>query len=681
MSEVHEGPAALVGSVFDRRFKIDTFIGEGHSGGFVYRAHDIATGTPMAVRCPGVPEDLIGDDYEQALEVFLEEADTLERASKSSSDVERLISYGLAEPEGVLKFPFTVFEWLEGKSLEQHIKDRAALPSVSEALAILEPAARGLGAVHAQGVAHLDVRPQNLWLAVTENRTRLKVTQFVLASRLVTPGTTPALRPVDPRYGAPEQFKRSYGALGPPTDVYNLTLCLVELLSGKQALEGKDAAELYIASSDLARRPTLRARGVHVSDAIEAVIARALAVDPRRRWQNARELWEALVAAVPELTPSAPLVRPQDDKQVSAPRPPTTNLSGRPPSERERANNTSLPPEDARLGDTTSVAPVRAARPSTSRATHTSHLAWIVVAVAALAATVIVASRIRGAAPKPPTPAPPPSRSVAPPPSTPSAPTPSVSVSATDAVKLKPFLTDMVKIPAGTFTMGTNTEGKGDGPMHAVSITKAFYIDRTPVTAEMYATCINEGACTPNTSVHVGDQAESPWGCNDPKELPKHPANCIDRGQAEKFCASVEKRLPTEAEWEYAARGTDARAYPWGNTAPTSCSMAVLAGLTGDCRDRKGTSEVGHTPDGMSPFGVLDMAGNVWEWVFDGFEPYPSTEATDPAVPPSPQGKGVLRGGSWDYAPTSAKTTYRLPLPVNLGNISTGFRCARDAHD
>ncbi|MBX3262210.1 MAG: SUMF1/EgtB/PvdO family nonheme iron enzyme, partial [Labilithrix sp.] len=249
------------------------------------------------------------------------------------------------------------------------------------------------------------------------------------------------------------------------------------------------------------------------------------------------------------------------------------------------------------------------------------------------------------------------------------------------AVRFKPFLTDMVRVPPGTFTMGTDKEGRGDGPAHRVTLTRAFYIDRTEVTAEAYAACVEDGACTPNR-VHADNIPETTWGCNDGKDQPRHPANCVDRAQAERFCAYAQKRLPTEAEWEYAARGDDAREYPWGNAPPTTCAMAILQGLAGDCKERRGTGEVGATADGRSAFGALDMAGNVWEWVDDGHEPYTARAATDPRAPlAAPYAKGVLRGGSWDYAPTSAKTTYRYPFQANIANISTGFRCARDAHD
>src|SRR5262249_24202037 len=143
-------------------------------------------------------------------------------------------------------------------------------------------------------------------------------------------------------------FKRSYGSVGPATDVYGLALCMIELMTGRRPLEGKDAAELYLSTSDLARRPTLRAHGLHVSDALEGVLQRALAVDPKRRWTTARELWDALLSAVPELTPAPSSVR-LDPSDPSVRHFPTSDsgLAGAPTS-----GGSLVPPaEDARLGD------------------------------------------------------------------------------------------------------------------------------------------------------------------------------------------------------------------------------------------------------------------------------------------------------------------------------------------
>jgi formylglycine-generating enzyme required for sulfatase activity/serine/threonine protein kinase len=690
--------AALVGTVLsgrgtpERRYRIDSVIGPGERGAWVFRGHDATSGTAVAVRCPGVADDPRGLDYEKALDTFVHEASLLARACEASGDVEQLLAYGISETSSRARLPFCVFEWLEGKSLEQLIVERTGAPlSISEALAILEPAARGLAAAHGLGVAHRDVRPRNLWLTDDGDRIRMKVTQFVLASRIGDSDDAFA-----PHYGAPEHFKRTYGAIGPHTDVYGLALSLVELLSGRRALQGNDATELYLATSALARRPTPRARGVQVSDAVEAVLARALAVDPKRRWQNARELWDALVAAVPELTPMGPIVHPLSTGTGNASNEGAALAKSGVPSiwaARDQASAVVAPGDDLRRGDSAKLTSFAPSSPAPARRDDGGISTWVVVGALAIVAIVVIQARIGSstarpaAAPHAVASAPPEAkasparagrRAVA------SAPTARADE---PAGRLPPFLTDMVRVPAGTFTMGTDKEDRGDGPAHTVRITKAFYIDRTEVTAEMYSACVEEGSCTPNrvhplTKAGEGDSVEAASGCNTGKDQPRHPINCVDRVQAERFCTYAQKRLPTEAEWEYAARGADGREYPWGDTPPTTCSMANLSGLTGDCRDRKGTGEVGKTAPGRSPFGALDMAGNVWEWVADGYEPYPTGERTDPrGALTAPSAKGVLRGGSWDQPPTSAKATYRFPLAADIGNIGTGFRCARDAQD
>jgi formylglycine-generating enzyme required for sulfatase activity len=236
----------------------------------------------------------------------------------------------------------------------------------------------------------------------------------------------------------------------------------------------------------------------------------------------------------------------------------------------------------------------------------------------------------------------------------------------------------MVRVQAAKFVMGVNDEGKGDRPAHGVTLTRAFYMDRTEVSVDAWNTCVGAGTCTQRTT-HLRKAVQNNYGCNSEKDRSSHPANCVDRMQAAAYCAFVKKRLPTEAEWELAARGTDQRPYPWGTTGPTTCAQAVASGMSGGCGDRKGTSPVGSAREGASPFGALDMAGNVWEWVADDYAAYPSVDVTNPLVSESPGSRGVVRGGSWDYGATALRVTYRLPVPADSGNASIGFRCAKDA--
>jgi formylglycine-generating enzyme required for sulfatase activity len=664
----------IVGTVLDGRYRVEAVLGAAHADGTVFRGRDASAGSTVVVRCPAIPSDLHGEALESALAAFMAEAAQLDKIGRGSNDVERLLASGIAErSESDTRVPYTIFEWLAGRSLERHLAERPGGGSISEAIVLLEPAARALSLAHSMGVAHRDVRPANLWLAEIGGRTTLKVAAWGLATR-IGPGDTAFA----PEYAAPEHFKKSYGAIGPATDVYGLALCVVEMVTGKRALEGRDAGELYLATSDLGRRPTLRARGAHVSDALESVIQRALAVDPRRRFQSARELWDAIVAAVPELTPAPPAVR-------------TSKTSDRPPGVVSYGDSppATLPPGVAAKTRPAATTREAIATPA-GRVDRSGAWAWMAMAVLGVVVVAVIVAKVGGGAKAGASASASASASAGAGASASAGANASADAGAKagavdggeQAVNVRPFLADMIKVPAGTFVMGSDHDGKGEKPPHAVRLTHAFYIDRTEVRADEYSSCVSDGACTSN-KVHEGDLVETVWGCNTEKERPKHPANCIDRIQAEKYCAFVEKRLPTEAEWEYAARGTDGREFPWGNTAPTSCTQAVLTGMTGPCGNRKGTWEAGATADGKSFFGALDMAGNVWEWVADGWEAYPNADGgaaiVDPKTPLAKNGKGVLRGGSWDYSVTSAKTTYRLPFAATNGNVSTGFRCARDA--
>ena len=239
----------------------------------------------------------------------------------------------------------------------------------------------------------------------------------------------------------------------------------------------------------------------------------------------------------------------------------------------------------------------------------------------------------------------------------------------------------MVAVPAGMFTMGSDDAKKNAKPARKVTISKPFFIDRTEVTVGQFEMCVTAGKCTA-PSIHGPDVDEdevTKFGpmCNyQYPDRKTHPVNCVDHGQAIAYCAFVGKRLPTEAEWEYAARGTDGRMYPWGNEAP-GCEHAVVSG----CRKRTkqaGTMPVGSFADAKSPFGAVDMAGNVWEWVSDDYNPkaYKQLGDADPSYAGS-GALGVLRGGSWDFAASHLKSYFRLKFKRANGHVSTGFRCAK----
>ena len=220
----------------------------------------------------------------------------------------------------------------------------------------------------------------------------------------------------------------------------------------------------------------------------------------------------------------------------------------------------------------------------------------------------------------------------------------------------------MVEVPASEFTMGCNaaidSACKADeNPGRTVTLA-TFEIDATEVTQDQYAGCVDARACAP---------PNCGWNC-DATDLP---ASCLDWSQAKAYCSWASKRLPTEAEWEKAARGTDGRKYPWGNDEP-DCARTNMAGRS------DALAPVGSHPDGASPYGALDMAGNMVEMVADWYDS--TYYATAPDVdPPGPTSGDtyVGRGGGFKSAPEWHRTSVRDWYDLEDAGASLGFRCAR----
>jgi formylglycine-generating enzyme required for sulfatase activity/serine/threonine protein kinase len=660
-SDPKKDPFGWVGHTIDTKYAVEEVVGEGGFG-VVYKARHKGFAETVAIKCLKVPKGLKRDEREAFLETFLAEGRLLHQVSRATSDVVQALDVGDATSPNAIWSPYIVMEWLDGIPLSRDLRERARTGGKGgraflEALALLEPAARALAAAHEQGVAHRDVKPSNLFLAEVAGRATLKVVDFGIAKVLTdsqsaalatTASNDDVLGAFTPRYAAPEQFSRRYGATGPWTDVFALALVLVEVVTNKSALEGDDAPQFYISASDMLHRPTLRAKGIETSDEVEQVLLRALAVDPKRRYASVGEFWDALMATVPEAYARPKSIRPQSNVSLT-------------PLASEEPRGPEIDPSTMN-GSTTSFRRKQVTRVGLG----------VALALASIGACAFLWLGARTEPAHPPATA-----ATIPHPPASGAPKPAPEPIAPPLIAPP----GMVAVPAASFVMGSDKDSAAEKPAHPVKITRSFFIDRTEVTAKDYATCVRGKSCTLNR-VHTSDKETGPQAnsvCNtgfDPA-TERHPVNCIDQEQATQYCKSAGKRLPTEAEWELAARGTDGRTYPWGSNPPTTCWMAIVTGASGSCA-RKGTWEVGTTADGKSPYGAFDMAGNVWEWVADGWEVYPTSEVTDPQVPLN-AARGILRGGSWDYSAGAAKSTSRLALGRSWAHLSTGFRCAMTA--
>lgn len=234
----------------------------------------------------------------------------------------------------------------------------------------------------------------------------------------------------------------------------------------------------------------------------------------------------------------------------------------------------------------------------------------------------------------------------------------------------------MLRIPGGDFSMGFEGGPPGEPnerPSHPVRVAP-FWIDRTEVTVEEMRACINRGSC----EAQLGKGLSCTYG----RPETKMPINCVPWRTADAYCRAAGKRLPTEAEWEFAAGGGRTR-FPWGNASPT-CTLAttLLSNRSGASCSTRGPRPVGGRPKGASLFGVEDMAGNVEEWVADWYadryEVLPPSRATVAPAGPAFGVAHVLRGGGWMSRPREARVTARNWGSLNEAGPNVGFRCAKD---
>jgi eukaryotic-like serine/threonine-protein kinase len=582
--------------------------------GAVYLARQVSTG---AVRALKVMRARFSSDPAFVRRFTLEA-----RASAQirSRHVVEVVQAGFDE---ALSLPWLAMEFLEGTTLDSAM-ERFGPPSASAARALLDQLWHAMSAAHDARLVHRDLKPENLFLSAGDGPGvpfTLKVLDFGIAKWLTGVDGAPTAQLVTPLWGAPEQSV-SGAAVGPYTDVWALGLLVFWLFTG-QPFWPTDRGMLALQKAihyDPIPLASARAAEVGCTRALtpefDAWFARCVAREPHERFEHARAAGvalQALTLAWP--APGRPWSGDIDSTGYARTRPSDPSALGE-----GHAASTTKPGPTAGVNTSAPMfvgGPRESVRPR-ARA-WTLPVALGVVAAAALGAAYL-------------------GRDHRPASSAPSA------AHAASAATAPVVPSEMSVIPGGE---------------------RAFALDRLEVSVERYQACVAAGACT-DTGSRPGVAAAAPDASFDAlcnarhPERAAHPINCVDRRQARAYCAWKGKRLPTEAEWDLAARGAEGRLYPWGDQAPGSCEMAVVSGLC--ARQPEATRPVGsRSPQAQSPAGIADLSGNVWEWV---------TGDTESA------GGGVLRGGGWDYPASRATTRARLIVPETQADVSHGFRCA-----
>ncbi|HMV95567.1 MAG TPA: bifunctional serine/threonine-protein kinase/formylglycine-generating enzyme family protein [Anaerolineales bacterium] len=219
----------------------------------------------------------------------------------------------------------------------------------------------------------------------------------------------------------------------------------------------------------------------------------------------------------------------------------------------------------------------------------------------------------------------------------------------------------MVLVPEGDFVMGSDNGDEDERPVHTVYLDE-FYIDKYEVTNSDYRVCVVDGVCKPPQDM---------TNYNNPK-YENHPVVYVDWEMARTYCDWRDAQLPTEAQWEKAARGMDARTYPWGEG--IACSQANYLSCIED------TQPFDSYAGSLSPYGAYNMAGNVWEWVADWYSPAYDVSETDNPVGAESGERRVLRGGGWNQHEYLLRTSARLGVVPTDVFLSFGFRCASDVN-
>ncbi|HFE66223.1 MAG TPA: hypothetical protein ENJ93_03085, partial [Chloroflexi bacterium] len=598
---------------------------------------------------------------------------------------------------------YIVFEYIPGQSLNQKLQDLRAADQImplDEVIHIMTPLCNAVSYAHGQGMVHRDLKPSNVIINPAGQPVLLDFgiakilgDNYVHTATGATVGTA--------QYMAPEQVLGE--KVDHRADIYSLGIMLYEMAAGRPPYEGKSAITVMMKHVN-EPMPDVRLFNTNLPPAYNAILEKTLAKNPNDRYNSATELASALressdapaapiaaasTGAVTEVlsTPSSETaVETTEPAAEPEPQPPTagaeTSVVPPPPV----TPSTTVEPPPPPHSPVTAVSPPPPIEPTAKKSKLPLYIGIAVVVLLLLGIGGYFAfsgredtngEEIAEATPTPetePTTAPPPTEEpvVQPVPVEETAvPSPTPEPPATETAVPPPTATPtieapdrMVFIPAGSFLMGSSDGQPDEQPEHEVAL-DAFFLDAFEVSNADYRECVADGGCEQPVLTN-GFTRQNYF--NDPA-FDNYPVIGVRWTHADAYCQWAGKRLPTEAEWEYAASGPENFTWPWGNEFDPALSAA----------GSPDTQPVDAFPDGVSPFGVFNMAGNVNEWVQDTYDS--NFYANSPAENPLNEAPGnrIYRGGSFANENGEFYTTSRrYNRSISTFDVDLGFRCAQD---
>jgi serine/threonine-protein kinase len=519
---------------------------------------------------------------------------------------------------------------------------------------------------HDRNIIHRDVKPSNI---LFDEEDRPLLTDFGIAKILETDEATltgTGMGVGTPEYMAPEQWQ---GKTSAATDQYALGVVLYELITGRKPYSADTPAAVAIMqATEPLQAPSKIVGGI--TETVEKVLYKALARNPEDRYKNMEEFVLALRRLLAEADTAEPIL-PQKERRKPGPVP-VPQASDTSESVTRDALDTT-PAEGIRTAEKTAQ-PKKRALPNWELWAGIG-IAGLVIIGLAMGIYVNLINMGKG---------------VEGPLAMLATETPTITLTSTQTLgvvstQINPIDgAEMVYVPAGEFLMGSDEYADSDeAPEHTVYLDD-YWIYKYEVTNEQFAAFVAETGY-----VTTGEERDGSWVYQDGGwnwtdgaywAEPKGPGSTVNGKEnypvihiswydAAAYCEWAGGRLPTEAEWEKAARGTEGQTYPWGDESP-NCNLAQFSDCPGD------TVPVGSFPEGASPYGALDMAGNVWEWVADWYDEdyYQNSPSQNPTGPASGTYR-VFRGGSWYLSEWALRATNRYWSDPGYSYGASGFRC------